>query len=333
MINHSPKYTEIHTEKKRAFLSIEMQKVADKIHEIFPKTQLLNVCPCCNASTIAKFTEKFGFAMYLCSKCQHIFTNPFPSKAALDYYYNSDFKDFENEFFLESFNKRIPIFNQRIELIETLPSVRNVFDVGSAVGIFIAANKRMGGKLDITACDVNSSACEYLKATYPDLTVINKDIIDLERSNFDVVTLWDTFEHIPDPVSLLGAVKRQLKSRGYFVLSTPNTNGFEWNVMGVEHVQLLPPGHVNLYNSKNIVTILERNGFIVEDIKTINPLLDLTYIKNVLESVDDVNSILGRAASKLIEIVFLEENLPIIENTMRNRLMAGNMVVVAKKSD
>ena len=333
MPNHSPRYTEIHTEKKRALLSSEMQNVANKIHELFPQTQLLNACPCCKSSTIAKFTEKFGFAIYKCSQCLHLFTNPFPSKAALDYYYNSEFKDFENEFFLESFENRIPIFNSRIKLIESLSAGRNVLDVGSAVGIFIAANKKMDGILNIVACDVNSSACEYLKAKYKHLEVINKNVMELESANFDVVTLWDTFEHIPDPIGLLEAVKRQLRPNGYFVFSTPNTNSFEWDVMRDSHVQLLPPGHVNLYNSKNIVTILQRNGYIVEDIKTMNPLLDLTYIKNVLDSSKFDDSLLGRAATKLMEIIFFEENLSGIENAMRNRLMAGNMVVVAKKND
>ncbi len=331
--NDSPKYTEIHTAKKRALLAIEMQKVANKIHEIFPKTHLLNACPCCSATTISKFTEKFGFSIDICLRCQHLFTNPFPSRAALEYYYNSDFKDFENEFFLESFESRIPLFTRRIDLIEALSAGCNVLDVGSAVGIFIAANKRMGGRLNITACDVNNSSCEYLKAAYPGLAVINKDVMELESANFDVVTLWDTFEHIPDPIGLLKAVKRQIKPHGYFVFSTPNTKSFEWSVMRDSHVQLLPPGHVNLYNSSNIVTILQKNGYVVEDIKTMNPLLDLTYVKNILESSDSSDSILGRAAAHLIEIVFFEENLQVIENAMRDRLMAGNMVVVAKKDD
>ena len=61
--------------------------------------------------------------------------------------------------------------------------------------------------------------------------------------------MWDTVEHIVDQNLLFNSVKKCLE-RMDFSFSTPNTDSFEWMVANTEHVQLLPPGHVNLLNIK-----------------------------------------------------------------------------------
>lgn len=326
-------YENIHTAKKREFLFQEISKVATEILSIFENKKREECCPCCGSELIAEYTKKFGFNLDICTHCRHIFTNPFPSNEALNYYYNSNFKEFENEFFLESFDRRLPIFDQRLSLIESISAGRNILDVGSAVGIFLEANERRGGGLNITACDLNKSSCDYLTVKYPTVKVINKDVTLLENANYDIVTLWDTFEHIPNPISLLSSIKRQLRIGGYFIFSTPNTLSFEWGVMGDNHVQLLPPGHVNLYNVQNIRILLNVNGFEVEDIKTMNPMLDLTYIHNVFKNLDVEQDLFGRASKRLMDIVLNEKNLPSILKFMEYNLMAGNMIIVARKND
>jgi len=101
-------------------------------------------------------------------------------------------------------------------------------------------------------------------------------------------------------------------------------------VMGQDHVQLLPPGHVNLYNTKNIPIVLQRNGFEVVDIKTMNPSLDLTYVRDALEKLGDPRDVCARAAKKLVDIVLSKGAWTAVENEMRSSLMAGNMVVIAR---
>ncbi len=322
-------FKDIHTKKKRTFLQSEMLKVANQIHENFDTGDLLTNCPCCESPHIENFATKFGFQLDICSSCNHIFTNPFPSKDALNYYYNSQFKEFENEFFLESFKKRIPIFEQRLDLMSTLNCGKKVLDVGTAVGIFISANENTGKRFDITACDLNLDACNHIEKNYPDTKVLNKDVQDLPPGNFDAVTLWDTIEHIPCPKGLLTSIQNQLKKDGYFVFSTPNTKGFEWEVMQTAHVQLLPPGHVNLYNTENITDLLNKYGFSVKDIVTMNPSLDLTYIRNEVEK--DSESVSKIAAISLLDAILQDDLFELMQNEMRKNKMGGNMVVVAQK--
>ena len=195
-----------------------MLKVSNQIHENFDLDEKLFHCPCCEKTEIQYFTNKFGFQLDTCRSCDHIFTNPFPSGKALQFYYNSKFKEFENEFFLESFENRVPIFTQRLDLMSNLGCGRKVLDVGTAVGIFISANETSGRRFQITACDISLDACNHIQKAYPTVKVLNKDIQDLAPDNFDVVTLWDTIEHIPRPKDLLTSIKNQLSKRWLFLI-------------------------------------------------------------------------------------------------------------------
>jgi len=101
--------------------------------------------------------------------------------------------------------------------------------------------------------------------------------------------------------------------------------------MEKEHVQILPPGHVNLYNTRNIEILLNSHGFKVQGIHTLNPSLDLTYIKTVFGvSKDDENSMFSRAANLLLDLALSEEVFPHFEKSLQQKLYAGNMVVISE---
>ena len=179
------------------------------------------------------------------------------------------------------------------------------------------------------ACDLNKNACISLEKKFPKLKVHNSNICDFKNKEkyYKAVSLWDTIEHITSPELLLSNIKSILVDRGYFFFSTPNTNSLEWKVMDDNHVQLLPPGHVNLYNSRNIVTLLNNNGFELIDILTLNPSLDISYIKKKLKDKKTTN----------FEEVFLEllsetDFNDIFKNYLIKKRMAGNMFVIARKS-
>lgn len=331
MNNSDLKFDEVHTLKKRMQLQDMMQKIANETLVNFPKLDRLSECPCCLDSAINFYAKKFGYNLDKCNSCGHIFTNPMPSSEALDYYYNSPFKDFENEFFMQSFDARLPIFSQRIELLIDIGAGKNILDVGSAVGIFLEANKLYSKKFNVDACDLNASSCSFLREKYPEIKVINENVLNLETADYDAVTLWDTFEHIPKVSHLLSAVKRQLRTKGLFIFSTPNTASLEWRVMDTEHVQLLPPGHVNLYNKHNINKLLLRNGFETLSVSTLNPSLDLSYLKNKFESEENLDSNEKRFIFEMYKLLDDDEISEVVTAKLREKKAAGNMVVVARK--
>ena len=332
-------FDDIHTQDKQSRLEDQFELVSSFIHKNFNKLSKVDQCPCCNSKDIESYMVKFGFNLDRCAQCTHIFTNPFPSPEALNYFYNSDYKKFENQFFSDSFEKRIPIFTYRLSKIDTyLKGNQSILDIGSSLGIFLEANKRAKLNLSITSCDISSDACNLLKSKFPDQNIINSDFLDLpENQKFNCVTLWDTFEHLTDPGTCLTKVRSLLDEDGIFAFSTPNTISAEWVFAGRKHPQLLPPGHVNLYNTSNVKIILDKYGFKVESIMTPNASLDISFIKKILNGSDykdrqNKADKYGYCPNELIihllNIKGFEEAL---EELIKTSGFAGNMFVIARK--
>ena len=324
------KFDEIHTRKKQENLSRMMWETARAVLRIRNDTPESPYCPICRAPNAEHFTEKFGFALSRCEECRQIFCNPFPSKEQLSYYYNSAMKDFENEFFLESFEQRIPIFDRRIKIICSYMSSGKLLDVGSAVGIFLTALKRSRALFEIHCCDPSTDACRHLSERHQDITLHTMMIEDMTVDGaFDAVTMWDTLEHIQDGHAVARKVKTLLKPGGYWFFSTPNTGSFEWSVAGDNHVQLLPPGHINLYNIASISILLERAGLELIDHHTLNGSLDVGYVKKLLVGGEERPRINAGnfLADRLGDPIFADAFAEFLVTTKQG----GNIFVVARR--
>jgi len=324
------KFDDIHTDKKQRLLEEMMVKVNQEIRQLDVGVQTKSTtCPVCDTSNITFFVNKYGFDIDKCAECGLLFCNPYPTDEQVHHYYNSDMKKFENEFFMESFEKRVQIFLPRIELIQKYKSRGALLDVGSSIGIFVEALNRSTHDFDITCCDISFDACQRLEARYPDAKIVNSDYRLLGDDNkYDIMTMWDTVEHIVDQNELFSSVRDVLLKDGVFIFSTPNTKSFEWMIAQENHVQLLPPGHVNLMNIDNISILLDRHGFELLDHFTLNPSLDIDYVLKAAKQERINPSNVG-----LFLDAMLEDNTfrgP-FEDLLRNQKLAGNIVVVARK--
>ena len=142
--------------------------------------------------------------------------------------------------------------------------------------------------------------------------------------------MWDTLEHIVDQNLLLKKICELLEDDGILIFSTPNTNSFEWNIAKEEHIQILPPGHVNLMNEKNINILLENNQMELIDSYTLNSSLDISYVKKLIINNEINNENIGLyLKEKLFDTKFEE----LLEKYLIDTKQAGNIVVVARKKN
>ena len=320
-------FDRVHTAKKQRLLREMMERTARRVAGMPNDTPLASACPICRSPNIAHYVRAYGFDMTRCGDCGLIFCDPYPTSAQLDAYYNSAMKDFENEFFRESFEARIEIFQRRVDMVRCLQPNGRLLDIGSAIGIFIESLRRASAPYAIAACDLSAAACAELAERHPGISVHNCDAAALDGARqYDVITMWDTLEHIVDLPRMLATVRRLLKPRGSFVFSTPNTHSFEWLVAGDRHVQILPPGHVNLMNAGNLRLLLETNGFRVQEQKTLNAAPDIGYVEKLLEE-DEV--VASRTDAFLKSVMGDPEFQAMLADYLVRRTMAGNVVTAA----
>lgn len=319
-------FNNIHSKNKQTYLERKMQKVNDEIKKIRNENKKRKSCIVCKSKNLNFFTVKYQHNLDRCENCGHIFTNPYPSAKQISYYYNSSMKKFENNFFKETFNARTKIFIPRANLIKKLLNDKgSLLDIGAGVGIFMNAFKKIKSNISLTACDINKEAISLIKSKFPKIKTINCDFLDLDESKkYDCITLWDTFEHLIDPSQFLLKIRKIIKKNGYLILSTPNTLSLEWALAKNEHVQILPPGHVNLYNRSNIKIIFNKN-FKIENIFTLNGSLDVSYIEKFVKNKKDISSVFWK------NFINNKKTSTFLANEISNNCLAGNMMVIVKR--
>jgi len=322
-------FDDIHTQDKQQRLKAMMTQVATETRLLPNDNTKLNACPVCDGKHIEFYLQQYGYDLDCCRSCQHLFTNPMPSAAQLDHYYNSDMKAFENDFFSASFEQRIPIFSYRIQRIGDYLQRGRLLDVGSAIGIFVEAMARSDSALSLECCEPSRDACQRLSQRYPAMPLHACWLQDMDAdASYDAISLWDTLEHIVDIEAFGATVRRLLKPGGYWFFSTPNTRSLEWSVAGKQHVQLLPPGHVNLFNKDNIQLYLQRLGFHWVSLETPNGSLDVSYVQKILGSNPEIDANMGGFIKHNIQSSSFADTLA--ELLVKERL-GGNMFVVAHR--
>ena len=323
-------FDKIHTKNKQQKLKQMMNEINDEVYKIENQNQKLLSCPVCKCTKINDYVEAYKFNMSICENCNLIFCNPYPNDNQLYTYYNSKMKSFENEFFRESFDNRVELFKPRVEIIKEYKIKGKLLDIGSAIGIFIEALSQNNTDFEITCCDMSKEACIELSNKYPSYEVINDNFLNIKSSlKYDIISMWDTLEHIVDQNLLLNKIYNLLDDKGIFIFSTPNTNSFEWNIAGDKHVQILPPGHVNLMNEKNIEILLNNNNLKLVKSYTLNASLDISYVKKLIES----NEINENAIGKYLKEKLYDKNFEnIFEQYLIDTKQAGNIVCVVSKN-
>lgn len=112
----------------------------------------------------------------------------------------------------------VPYFKKAVEAAGLSPERRRLLDIGCATGDFLEYATRSGWEaegVDISGFAVACCRERGLKATVCPIEKLS----DL-GSTYDVITMWDVIEHLPDMVQAMRAVSERLTRGGVVVLKT-----------------------------------------------------------------------------------------------------------------
>jgi len=161
------------------------------------------------------------------------------------------------------------LFKTVSSLLQTESGGGRLLDIGCSSGALLESARGHG--FDVEGVEPAAQAAEYARST--GLTVFQGYLQDAcyPSESFDVVTLMEVIEHLPDPSALLKEVWRVLKPNGVFVVGTGN--GASWTVQlvgaswGYLHVAQ-HGGHISFFNPDSLGNLARQCGFRVERIET-----------------------------------------------------------------
>jgi 2-polyprenyl-3-methyl-5-hydroxy-6-metoxy-1,4-benzoquinol methylase len=237
-------------------------------------------CPCCGSSSKAHLFVKNGGSYVQCEDCSMVFLDPvFRDDELLKYYQSNNVAQataHENEL---AFYKQI--YETGLASVKKLCKTGMILDIGCSSGLFLDIARKAG--YITNGIELNESELLIAKAKGHNIwdTPINRISFD---TTFDVITLWDVFEHIKDGVGYLRFLKTILKPNGLVFMQIPSVDSLAARIL--QHHCNMFDGieHVNLYGASTIDRIATEAGFRIESMVSV--IDELGPISNYLSFED-----------------------------------------------
>jgi 2-polyprenyl-3-methyl-5-hydroxy-6-metoxy-1,4-benzoquinol methylase len=270
------------------------------------KTNLINKkftetrnCPTCNNKNNKFLLIKNGGTYVECKKCSMIFINPVLKDKNLEEHYrnNHDVRskisvtktDFN--FFKFTYSKGLDLINKYFD------KPGSILDVGCSAGMFLDMAKKNKWKtfgLELNSKEAKLAIHNGHNVQQKILKYSNFDI------KFDVITFWDSFEHIKNGLECLNNCKKILKKGGIVFLQCPSRDALALKVMQERCNMLDGVEHVNIYGHKSLIKLCKKTKSKILDYETI--ISEIGVVNNYL-NFDDPYLGYTKNTKKIFEII------------------------------
>lgn len=166
-------------------------------------------CILCDSSHIYVFSKRYEYVIVRCRNCGLIYQFPQVSK---DNYLKSVQKHYTeiDPFFKVAFSRKGLYKRFLYQIKHTLGENARLLDVGCGIGYFLSLAKNDGW--NVLGLELSPDLVKVGIKNYGlDIQCADFEASNFPDSNFDVVTLWNVFEELPDPSGCILKIKKILK--------------------------------------------------------------------------------------------------------------------------
>lgn len=274
---------------------------------------------------MSPFLVKNGYAIYRCPNCQLAQTD-----------LRQDYYSFVTEYYAKGYFTGDPRYSAFVNykddkkiiqrnLKKFLAIIRchkrggRLLDVGCAMGFFVELAMRHG--FDAYGFDASEYAVSHAKKINGghriQLGMIDK--IAYPNQSFDIISLFDVFEHLANPLDDLHKLTKLLRDDGIMVIATGDTGSVAARLLKRRWTFYIPPQHLFFFNRDNLTQILGKAGLEPIAWSRIGKWLSLRYILHLGRTTGESSLaawlyelIYGRKLSKLPLYVPLMDNMIVV---------------------
>ncbi len=223
-------------------------------------------CPVCGTGSPAALFAKDGFHMVGCRVCTAVYVGEDP--AAIDFqalygqsYYTGGHDAVFADYTGQEASRRAHARRKLWLLRHLAPRVARQgrwLDVGCAAGFFLAEAR---AHYEVQGVELSAWSSAYARDRLG-LPVVTGTLQQaaLPADHFDVISLWDVIEHVPDPVPLLAEAARVLRPGGRLVLTTGDWGSAYARRRGADWHLMTPPWHLTMFSRATLAEASRRAG-------------------------------------------------------------------------
>jgi len=259
----------------------------------------------------------FHYRIVKCENCGLLRSDPLIDEKELKQFY------FDSECTYTDENENIPLKKTYgsyfIDMLKKYNIKKKSFlDIGCSNGFILEKALELGFE-KVTGVEPSKDAIDQASPTIKPF-IINGMFDDkiFEQNSFDMITFFQTFDHITEPNIFLQNCFKVLKEDGFILAINHNAKSFSAKIMG-EKSPIIDIGHAYLYDLTTMKKIFEQNNFVVHNVFP---------IKNIV-SIERLIQLLPIRSSISEKIQYLARLLKI--NKCLLKLPLGNLGIIAQK--
>jgi SAM-dependent methyltransferase len=262
-------------------------------------------------------SDNYHFKLVECLNCKLVRSDPILGEKELSkMYFHSDCTYSDTH---ENIPLQITYGKYLKKILEEHHITKDGFlDIGCSNGFLLEEAKLLNFKF---IRGVEPSHDSIIKAKSDIRPLIIEGMFDekiFESEKFDIITFFQTFDHISNPNIFLKNCFRILKKEGYILAINHNVNSFSAKILG-QKSPIFDIGHAYLYDMNTMKQIFEKNGFIVKDVFSVWNSITLKYFLHLLPLPLKIKNMLNKI------LKYLKLDSKIIS------LPLGNLGIIAQK--
>ena len=249
-----------------------------------------------------------------CGNCDLVFLEP--KKENLGEFYGKDYRKTYSPKISGSvgskqiFDLYLPYQEARIEKLKHIlrPDMK-VLDIGCSAGHFLHTLKKHVG--ECVGLEYNEEDAEFVESELG-FKVYQTPIeqTDLPHHHFDLITLFQTLEHIDDPLAVLKNVAEYLKPDGYICIEVPNIDEALLSVYQLDSFAdfWYREPHLFNYSPQTLTKMMKAAGFDGE-VQTIQRINFLNHLSWLLTNKPQEGPDVHMAQPKLVESETVDQKI------------------------
>lgn len=201
-----------------------------------------------------------------CRQCGLVYQNPRPTLAEMGEHYPPQYESYTDQTVQTKRNWLLQKAvqhgtNKRCRFVTNHKRTGKLLDIGCAMGGFLLGMRDQGA-WTLAGVEVNQAVAAAARERHGlDVFAGTLEQANFPTASFDVVTLWDVFEHLHDPLHALTEIQRILRPDGIVVIRVPNLASWDAKLFGTTWAGLDSPRHLYIFTPETLTAFLAKAGF------------------------------------------------------------------------
>jgi SAM-dependent methyltransferase len=204
-----------------------------------------------------------GFSILRCPCCGLLWTRTAPDFDANSIYTEGYFQGEISDGYFDYLGSECFLtreYRARVSWIHDYLPQGRLLEIGCATGGFLQEAQRY---YSVQGIDVSDFAVQAARQKGLDVSCGLFEMIGTLRPLYDAIIMFDTIEHVKDPLSTLRTAHANLRPGGFVFITTGDSQSLSARLLRSRWRLLTPPQHLWFFNLHSLSLLLEHLGFCV----------------------------------------------------------------------